>query len=139
MNQTKLEEIATLLSNHILNDCALNYYNSPTGNLIDEETWCSGDFDEYVHDLIKEWDYLNNDILSNMKTGPFETDGTDTMRDMIYRKISDYCEFSDETIDKANKNGRKIGFSHFANKLEQVKDKEGSYVQKLKSAIKDFV
>ena len=72
MNQTQLEEIANLLSNHILNDCAINYFTSPTGNLIDEETWCSGDFDEYVHDLIKEWDYLNNDILSNMKTGPFE-------------------------------------------------------------------
>lgn len=92
MNEEQLKELAGNLSVLILNECVTNYRTTPTGDLIDSENTGYSDFDEYVHDIIKEYDYLNKDVLSKMKTGPFETDGTDRVRDMIYIMLARYCK-----------------------------------------------
>ena len=87
----------------------------------------------------QEWDYLNNDVLSDMKTGAFETDGTDTVRDMIYQIIKNYCEFERDAASVSNKNDGKMNFKHFSTVLEQTKQKGGTLYQKLSSVIEDFV
>lgn len=139
MNQTTLENVAKHLATHILTEVTINYNNSPTGELINTEEWLCSDFDEYIHDVIKEWDYLNNDVLSDMKTGAFETDGTDTVRDMIYQIIKNYCEFERDAASVSNKNDGKMNFKHFSTVLEQTKQKGGTLYQKLSSVIEDFV
>jgi len=139
MNEEQLKELAGNLSVLILNECVTNYRTTPTGDLIDSENTGYSDFDEYVHDIIKEYDYLNKDVLSKMKTGPFETDGTDRVRDMIYIMLARYCKFMDETELEGKKNGDKINFRHFAEKLQDTKDKNGSFRNKLKNLVKDYI
>jgi hypothetical protein len=137
MNDAEIIDLAKNLSTHIIMELRLNYEKSSLGCLVDKE--CYADLDEYISDLIREWDYLNMDVLSNMKTGPFETDGTDLMRDMIYKVLKGYCLMEENSGDKIakNKDGM-INFAHFCNTMDAVKEKGGLFYQKLANEIKDF-
>jgi len=138
MEQEQLISAAQYLAFLILSELRNEYDRTENGTLINEEVWCVSDFDELVHDYIKEYDYLNDDILSNMKAGAFETDGTDAVRDMIYKILNKYCELEAKTaVSKAADN--KIDFSHFSHILDTAVEKEGLFYQKLAKLIEDFV
>jgi len=66
MEQEQLISAAQYLAFLILSELRNEYDRTENGTLINEEVWCVSDFDELVHDYIKEYDYLNDDILSNM-------------------------------------------------------------------------
>tara|TARA_B100002019_G_scaffold290775_1_gene309245 strand:+ start:967 stop:1383 length:417 start_codon:yes stop_codon:yes gene_type:complete len=138
MEQEQLISVAQYLATHIITELKNEYDKTEAGNLINEEVWCVNDFDELVHDFIKEYDYLNNDILSNMKTGPFETDGTDTVRDMIYKILNGYCELEQKSAVSKNRDG-KIDMLHFSHILDTTIEKNGLFYQKLRKLIEDFV
>lgn len=138
MEQEKLIPVAQYLATYIITELKSEYDRTENGRLINEETWCVTDFDELVHDLIKEYDYLNGNMLSNMKTGAFETDGTDAVRDIVYKILNGYCELEAKTSASKNADGR-IGFSHFTHIIDTTKEKDGLFHQKLAKLIEDFI
>ena len=138
MTREELTDLAIFFANHIIMDCYANYNISETGEVLDIDLTGYADFDEYVHDLIAEWDYLNDHILANMKPGPLETDGTDIVRNIIYFKLSEYCKFMDDCDTKQKLDAEKVNYKHFVANLEIVK-KKGSFTQKLKFVIEPYV
>lgn len=138
MEQEQLISVAQYLATLIITELRDEYERTEGGRLINEDTWCVSDFDELVHDFISEYDYLNGDILSNMKTGAFETDGTDTVRDMVYKILNAYCELEAKTSVSKGSDG-KIDFSHFSHILDTTIEKDGLFHQKLAKLIEDFV
>lgn len=138
MEQEQLISVAQYLATLIITELKNEYTRTESGNLINEDSWCVSDFDELVHDFIKEYDALNGDILSNMKTGAFETDGTDAVRDMVYRILNGYCELEAKTAVSKSAD-RKIDFSHFSHIIDTTIEKDGLFHQKLAKLIEDFV
>jgi len=138
MEQQQLVSAAQYIGFLIISELRNEYDRSETGSLIDEETWSVSDFDELVHEFISEYDYLNGNVLSNMKTGPFETDGTDAVRDMIYKILDTYCKLEAKTAVSKAESG-KTDFSHFSHILDTTLEKGGLFHQKLSQLIEDFV
>jgi hypothetical protein len=138
MTREELTELASFFTNYIITDCHANYFLSESGDVVELDVNGYDDFDGYVHDIIAEWDYLNNHILANMKPGPLETDGTDIVRNIIYYKLSEYCKFMDDCDTKQNLDAEKVNYKHFVANLEIVK-KKGSFTQKLKFVIEPYV
>ena len=45
-----------------------------------------------MNEIINEWDFAMGDVLADMKTEPFGSNGTDTVRTMIYKILKGYCD-----------------------------------------------
>ena len=134
-----MSKLAFQLASLIMTDLMDNYRDTPTGDLMDTENSGYSDIDEFIHDIIKEYDASNNNILSKMKTGAFETDGTDKVRDIIYQGFARYCDRVDNAELVYKNDEGKVNFRDFTQTLEQIKDKNGSFYDKLKNLIKDYI
>ena len=137
MTEQELVGIAQNLSLHIIVCLKDEYDRNESGNLFGEELTDATHIDEYIIEVIKEWDFVSGDVLAGMKTEPFGTDGTDMVRTMIYKILKGYCDMEAKTAI-GNEDG-KIGFTYFEHMLDTAKEKNGLFYQKLQKEIKDFV
>ena len=138
MEQQELISVAQYIATLIITELKNEYERTESGNLINESVYCVTDFDDLVREFVKEFDYLNGDLLSNMKSAPFETDGTDAVRDMIYKILDGYCKLEAKTAVSKDAGGN-VGFSHFSHILDTTLEKDGLFHQKLARLIEDFV
>tara|TARA_Y100000356_G_C11203944_1_gene259426 strand:+ start:207 stop:623 length:417 start_codon:yes stop_codon:yes gene_type:complete len=138
MTEQELIGIAQNLTMHIIVEMKDEYDRTESGNLFNDEATDATQIDEYVNEIIKEWDFAMGDVLADMKTEPFGPNGTDTVRTMIYKILKGYCDMERETALKKSEDG-KIGFTYFQHTLDTAKEKGGMFYQKLWNEIKDFV
>ena len=123
---------------HIIVELKDEYDRTEDGNLFNDEATDATQIDEYIIELIKEWDFSSGEVLAGMKTEPFGTDGTDTVRTMIYKILKGYCDMEADNAIKKSADG-KIGFTYFQHTLDTAKEKGGLFYQKLQKEIQEFV
>ena len=97
MTEQELIGIAQNLTMHIIVELKDEYDRTESGNLFNDEATDATQIDEYVNEIIKEWDFAMGDVLADMKTEPFGPNGTDTVRTMIYKILKGYCDMERQT------------------------------------------
>ena len=120
MTEQELIGIAQNLTMHIIVELKDEYDRTESGNLFNDEATDATQIDEYVNEIINEWDFAMGDVLADMKTEPFGSNGTDTVRTMIYKILKGYCDMERETALKKSDDG-KIGFTYFQHTILQRK------------------
>ena len=96
MTEQELIGIAQNLTMHIIVELKDEYDRTESGNLFNDEATDATQIDEYVNEIINEWDLLWVMFLLDRKTEPFGSNGTDTVRTMIYKILKGYCDMERE-------------------------------------------
>ena len=115
MTEQELIGIAQNLTMHIIVELKDEYDRTESGNLFNDEATDATQIDEYVNEIINEWDFAMGDVLADMKTEPFGSNGTDTVRTMIYKILKGIAIWRETALKKSDDG--KIGFTYFQHTL----------------------